>query len=157
MKVTQPFNHILKREKIMSTQILTATAVLTQTEIERLQLHEFRCPPVKEFITDASYIIDNDFLTGDMIKDFVDVDSTSYVKHGDFVYSFVKMRNLDRWKSVLERFNTIESQLEQPTGLIESDLANLTFTFVYPAEIIDKIIQVNLDLYVESVKRVQYL
>lgn len=141
----------------MSIQILTATTVLAEDEIKRLSLHEFRCPPVEEFIIDARDIIDNDYLTDDIIKDYADVESVSYVKIGNYVYGFSKMRNLKNFISVVNRFNRIEQEIGHSTGLIESDLSNLTITVVYPAEIIDQIVQVNLDLYIESVKRAFYL
>lgn len=148
---------ILKREKIMTIQILTATTVLSDDEIKRLSLHEFRCPPVEDFITNAFDIIDNDYLTDDVVKDYADIESVSYVKIGNYVYSFTKMRNLENFISAVNRFNRIEQSFGDVTGLIESDLSSLTITVVYPAEIIDDIVQVNLDLYVESIKRSFYL
>lgn len=141
----------------MSVQILTASGTLTQVEIDRLKLHEFRCPPVSEFVTGASWIIDNGFLSDEIIKDYADLESMRYYQIDDYVYCFMKLSNLDHFQSTVNRFNKIENSLGQSTGLIESDLATLTIVTVYPAEIAEQIVQVNLDLYVESIKRVVYL
>lgn len=141
----------------MSIQILTATTVLDTVEIERLRLHKFRAPLPEELILDASFLIENNLLTEEIVKDYLDVESVKYVNIDDVVFCFTKMKNYENFVSAVKRFNDVEEYIDGNSGLVESDLASLTIVTVYPASVINKVIQANLDLYVESVKRSFYI
>lgn len=139
----------------MSTQILTATNVLSQVELERLRLHAFRAPSVDEMMLDTDILDYIDF-SKEIIRDSMDLESTKYIKDGDVFYSIMRFRNLESVISTLERFNQVEREAGISTGLIESDATNLEITFVYPTEVIDEVIQMNLAVYMKALKAAFY-
>lgn len=141
----------------MNTRILTNTNTLNETDLERLRLHTLRCPPAYMLCTDIDLLLANIVWTKELIRDALDVEESNYYVDGDYVFHELQFRNLDCLLSTINRYNLAEQQCgANTTGFIESDIANLSMMFVYPAELKDEIIQVYLALTIEATKQAFY-
>lgn len=146
----------------MSQVILTATNALSTLDLERLRLSapSRKAPMYMLNNIDLASAIENGLNITDeiLIRDILDNYEINFYTDAETDSLFIeyKFQNLDSLQSTVQRFNDVD-KLGLPSGLIESDITNLSLMTVYPLETLTSLKQWHVDLYIEAVKQTFYL
>lgn len=146
----------------MSQVILTATNVLSALELERLRLvAPSRKVPVSHLIgANIKVAIANGWFDDEkLVRDVMDNHEVNFYTDAETDSLFVeyKFNNLDSLVSSIQRYNEADEMGIGPSGLVESDITNLSLMTVYPLDALEILKQWHVDLYIESIKRAFYL
>ena len=146
----------------MSQVILTATNALSALELERLRLvAPSRKVPVSHLIgANIKVAIANGWFDDEkLVRDVMDNHEVNFYTDAETDSLFVeyKFSNLESLVSSIQRYNDADEAGIGPSGLIESDITNLSLMTVYPLDALEILKQWHVDLYIESIKRAFYL
>lgn len=146
----------------MSQVILTATNALPALDLERLRLIAPSRKVLMSHLIGANIkvaIANGWFDDEKLIRDIMDNHEINFYTDAETDSLFVeyKFSNLESLVSSIQRYNEADEMGIGPSGLIESDITNLSLMTVYPMAALEKLKQWHVDLYIESIKRAFYL
>lgn len=123
----------------LNTQILTATSVMSQIELDRLSLSNFRAPDMSLTFAsafDMKEIVDSIDFTPEVIDMILDVSGHYFYEHEGHTYVVTQYRNIEQLIRAVCGDNETDAAGHK-TGLIESDTSALTTTHVFRNNHID--------------------
>lgn len=139
----------------MSIQILTATETLDQAELNRLRGYTCGIPKAEDMITSPEFFDAFDF-TEEEVRDILSVEKSSYFRDGEYFIVKQTYRTLENTLSVIGRHKQVEDMLNMATGFVESDLGNMTVTFMFPISTFDIVLQTHTAMVIKATKQAFY-